>query len=262
MDDRALENAKHPKWKMFLYYATFICLMLAGFLMVFSLRNKSADAPKTYDGGALGDVLPMIRVQDTIYYWAGISQKHTGAETPGAQVSAPADGTSYLPEGFTECGSFSSTIRSLPKEPLQMQADFPASGTVYGNPDTPEVVYILMTTDWFQNQYIRFVSEALYKGSRIVWNGNHYRTNFTDGTNTWLETLPDQAVSVGTLHYIGQDRIPQDDLETNCLCDNHAYSLEGREVFADSMDSKYLYVYADHYWSGGSYGVYWKLSLW
>lgn len=45
MNDGALENAKHPKWKTFLYYAAFFCLMLAGFLMVFSMRNKAANTP-------------------------------------------------------------------------------------------------------------------------------------------------------------------------------------------------------------------------
>ena len=260
MDARSLGTVKHPKWKTFLYYAAFVCLMLAGFLMVFSLRSKSSDTPKTYDGGVLGDALPMILVDDTMYYWMGVSQAHTGAETAGAQVSAGS--STYLPEGFTEYGVFFSTVPTIPEKELQMHADFPASGTVFRNPETPEVIYILMTTDWFQNDYIRFVSEEIMKGSRIVWNGNHYRTNFTDGTNTWLEALPENAVSVGTLHYIGQDRIPQSDLETNCLCDNHAYSLEGREVFADPKDPDHIYVYADRYWSGGSYGVYWKLSLW
>ena len=46
MNDRLLENEKHPKWKKFLYATAFICLMMAGFLMVFSMRSKKADAPK------------------------------------------------------------------------------------------------------------------------------------------------------------------------------------------------------------------------
>ena len=46
MHGNEFENAKHPKWKMFLYYAAFICLMLAGFLAVFSLRSKGAEAPQ------------------------------------------------------------------------------------------------------------------------------------------------------------------------------------------------------------------------
>ena len=39
MSDHSLENERHPKWKKFLYAVAFICLMLAGFLMVLSLRN-------------------------------------------------------------------------------------------------------------------------------------------------------------------------------------------------------------------------------
>ena len=77
-----------------------------------------------------------------------------------------------------------------------------------------------------------------------------------------LEELPEGAVSIGTLHFIGQDRIPRKDLETNCLCDNHAYSLEEREVFANPDDPDHIYVYSVHYWSGGSYGEYWECPLW
>jgi hypothetical protein len=201
-------------------------------------------------------------VDDTLYYWTGMAVKHSGADTPGTQVSAPGDGSTYLPEGFTEYGAFMATVDSAPKENLQLQADFSAFGTVYRNPETPEVIYIRMTTDWFKDNYVRFTSREIYNGSRIAWQGRHYSTIFTDSISTPLEELPEGAASIGTLHFIGQDRIPSKDLETNCLCDNYAYSLEGREVFADPQDSAYIYVYADKYQASGSYGVYWKCPLW
>ena len=262
MLDGVLDNSKHPKWKTFLYYAMFICLMLAGFLMVFSLRNKAAEAPNASEDGTLGDVTPQILVGDTIYYWAGMSLEYSGAGTPGAQVNSPGDGSTILPEGFTEYGAFLTTIDTPPTEELQLQADFSAFGTVYRNSEVPEVIYILMTTDWFRDSYVRFASTKILDGERIFWNGNHYRAGFTDGTATMLDALPKDAVSIGNLHYIGLDRIPEKDLETNCLCDNHACSLEGREVFADPDEPKYLYVYADRYWAGGSSSVYWKCPLW
>ena len=101
MSDRLLEYEKHPKWKKFLYGATFVCLMLAGFLMVFSMRSKANKKPSIPDhtigenpsavGGESGiwSDTPLILVDGTIYYWTGMSLKYTGAETPGAQVSAP-----------------------------------------------------------------------------------------------------------------------------------------------------------------------------
>ena len=166
-----LENAKHPKWKTFLFYAMAFCLMLAGFLMVYTMRTKSADTPDISGNGFLGEVTPQIQVDDTMYYWTGMSVKHSGADTPGAQVTAPGDGSTYLPEGYQEHGAFLATVDTLPAANLQMQADFSAFGTVYRNPETPEVIYIRMTTDWFKDGYVRFSSQEIYNGSRIAWNG-------------------------------------------------------------------------------------------
>lgn len=260
--NNGLENSKHPKWKTFLFYAMTFCLMLAGFLMVYSMRTKSADTPDASGNSMLGDITPQILVEDTMYYWSGMSVKYTGTDTSGAQVTAPGDGSTYLPEGYTECGSFLATIDTQPTADLQMQADFSAFGTVYRNPETPEVIYIRMTTDWFKDGFVRFTSQEIYDGSRIAWNGQYYHTVFTDGDSSPLAQLPDGAVSVGTLHYIGQDRIPSEDLETNCLCDNYAYSLEGREVFEVPGDAECIYVHSTQYWSGGSGDVYWKCPVW
>lgn len=262
MSDHFIEYENHPKWKKFLYGADFLCLMIAGFLMVFSLRSKSANTPNTAENGVMGSVTPVIMVDNTVYYWTGMSLAHTGSEVPGAQVSAPGNGSTYLPDGYTEYGSFLATVDTSPVEDLQMQADFSAFGTVYRNPETPEVVYVLMTTDWFESKYVRFATTEIYPGSRIFWNGRHYVTTFTNGLSAPMEAFPEGAVSIGTLHFIGLDRIPQKDLETNCLCDNFSYSLEGREVFADPANPDCIYVYANWYNSSGSYGVYWECPLW
>ena len=147
LNDR-LESSKHPKWKMFLFYAAFFCLMIAGFLMVYSIRTKSLETPDASGHGVPGEVTPQILVENTMYYWTGMSVKHSGADTPGAQVSAPGDGSTYLPDGYQEYGSFLATVDTVPVEERQMQADFSAFGTVYRNPETPEVIYIRMTTDW------------------------------------------------------------------------------------------------------------------
>ena len=225
------------------------CLMLAGFLTVFSMRNKPDS-----NGSALGTITPQILIGDTVYYWAGTIQEQTGTQTD-------ANGNS-LPEGFHEYGGFLATVDTPPTEDLQMQAEFSAFGTVYRNPDTPEVIYILMTTDWFKDTYVRFASRNIFDGDRIAWKGTQYCVPFRKGIGTPLETLPENAVSIGTLHYIGQDDMPQNDLETNGTGDNHAHSLEGREVFSVPGDSDVIYVYATEYDSDGSYGVYWECPVW
>ena len=58
MSDHFIEYENHPKWKKFLYGAAFLCLMIAGFLMVFSLRSKSANTPNTAENGVMGSVTP------------------------------------------------------------------------------------------------------------------------------------------------------------------------------------------------------------
>lgn len=262
MSDLLQGAPRHPKWKQFLYCAAFVCLMLAGFLTVFSMRSKKADAPDASAEDVLGTVTPQILVDGTVYYWSGMSQQKQGADTAGMQVISQADGKTYLPEGFTEYGAFLTSVGTPPTEDLQMQADFPAFGTVYRNPEAPEVIYILITTDWFESEYVRFASREIFDGGRIAWGGKQYRAAFQLEVQSFLEELPKGAVAVGTLQYIGQDYMPQNDLETNIPCDNYAYSLEGREVFADPKDPDHIYVYATHYWSGGSYGVYWKCPLW
>ena len=255
MDDRALEMERHPKWKKFLYGAAFICLMLAGFLAVFRLRS---DPPETAQN-PLGDVVPQILIEDTLYYWSEISREYTGADTPGTRVSASAESGSSLPEGFSEYGAFLATVAETPAAQLQMQADFAAFGTVYRNPQTPEVVYIRMTTDWFENQYVRFASRRIFDGDRIAWKGNQYCAPFRKGTDAPLEALPEGAVSVGVLDFIGQDHLPQEDLQTNCISDDIGMSLEGREVFADPNDPEHIYVYSSHLSSGGGY---YKCPVW
>ena len=255
MSDHLLESEKHPTWKKFLYAAAFICLMLAGFLMVFSMRNKPEENSKS----PLGDVMPQILVQDTVYYWSGVSYPIQNEGVPGKRISTAAEGPTYLPDGFSEYSAFLATVDTPPEKDLQMQADFSGFGTVYRNPEAPEVVYILMTTDWLKDQYIRFASRDIFDGDRICWNGKQYSAPLRRGTDTPLDTLPAGAVSVGTLHYIGQDYIPQNDLETNCISDDIAMSLEGREVFANPDDPEHIYVYSSHLSSGGGY---WECSLW
>lgn len=62
----SIDQAKHPKWKTFLYYAAFICLMLAGFLMVFSMRSKKSETPDTSDSGISGAAVSQVLVLDRL----------------------------------------------------------------------------------------------------------------------------------------------------------------------------------------------------
>lgn len=61
---------------------------------------------------------------------------------------------------------------------------------------------------------------------------------------------------VGELIYIGMDKIPQNDLETNCASDSLSKALAGREVYLDPDDPSFIYTYEHHYWAKGDYPAY------
>lgn len=96
--------------------------------------------------------IPALLVNGTLYRWAGVN---------GGQELTD-DGTvlvSWLPTGCEEAGELTVT-QDAPAEELQMQAGFAASGTVYTHPEKPWAVYVCMTTDWFEGDYIRFEREG------------------------------------------------------------------------------------------------------
>ena len=102
-----------------------------------------------------------------------------------------------------------------------------------------------------------------YNGKLYYWQGNHYRiaVGRTDVT-PWLRQLPEGAQVIGNLSFIGEDSMPQKDLETNQLSDAYSYALDGREVLAVPGDSSTIYVYCHRYWAEGDYPAWLACPLW
>lgn len=124
--------------------------------------------------------------------------------------------------------------RGEPVEALQLRAGFDATGAVYQSPDDPEAVYVRMTTGWFENTFVRFVSDALGDGGHVYYKGRYYQC---DAGYEMTKRFPAAYMYVGSLQTIEADFFPQNDLETN------AANLFGeRKVFADPNDSRYLLV--------------------
>lgn len=239
--------------------AACLCLLLAAAVFLPHTGSAAANTPQNGAWDALpGGIRPEILLGGTHYFWSGTALEQRGAETPYALVYTVADGMTYLPEGYTPYGEILCTSEEPPTQERQMMAGFEASGTIYTSEDTPEAVYVLMTTDWFKNTYIRFVSAALDDGYRVCWNGSSYRLGIGDGTSPVLKALPEGCAYIGNLHFIGSDAIPLNDLETNCAGDTYSYALEGRAVYADPDDPEYIYVYEKQYWREGAYDAYLK----
>lgn len=249
--------------------AACICLaLLAGALAWRSAPGESvpgenapaADGIPRVDGGSpLGDITPTLRVGGTLYRWTGMS-KQVFLESGVATIYG--DGSTYLPEGYQSCGDISGVTRETPSGDLQLQAEFEASGSVFVSEDYPAVVYVLMTTSWFENSYVRFASDALGENELLSWQGRMYRLSIGTGVCPALEELPEGCEQVGSLHFVGKDSIPTGDLETNRMSDSYGRPFEGREVYAIPGDDSALYVYEHHYWREGDYPTWLKCPVW
>lgn len=218
------------------------------------------DNPLSSGSGWHGDlpkgIRPMVMVNGKLYRWTGMSKEFL---FQGAEVYRIGDSSTVLPEGYTAFGEISGITEEVPSEELQLRAGFEATGTVYVSDRTPEAVYIFMTTDWFSDSYIRFVSDDLHDNECIAYLGQQYLFRL-DGEI--VKELPETCTLIGTLNYIGADSIPLQDLETNRIADGYSKFLDGREVYANPNDSAVLYVYEHHYWAQGDYPAWRVCPLW
>ena len=62
-----------------------------------------------------------------------------------------------------------------------------------------------------------------------------------------MERLPEGAVEIGTIRYVGRDHVPTGEMETNRETDTcyEQYPLEGKAVYAVPGDETVLYVFLE-----------------
>ena len=202
---------------------------------------------------------PMMMVNGKLYRCTGF---HYPDVSIGSTVSMFEDCSTILPEGYIAIGEISGITEEVPSVELQLRAGFEATGTVFTNEQTPEVIYVLMTTDSYSDYYVRFASDDLHDNECISYQGRQYRINIRDDICEKIKELPEECVLIGELKYIGSDTIPLNDLETNRIADGYSKALNGREVFADPNDPSILYVYEHQYWKQGDYPAWRVCRLW
>lgn len=214
-------------------------------LLCLLLTACSSPPPEGTCDSLPGGIDPVLLVDGKRYLWHGVNNG-------GMVIQADEEGrlTSYLPEGCEALGALGEITEDPPEEDLQMQAGFPASGDVYADPEKPLVAYVLMTTDWFKETYIRFESEEL-GDNLIAWDGRLFQIPI--GYNQFVEELPEGCVSIGKLKFVPPDTLPENDLECNGMGDSFGHTLTGREVLQDPVDPDTLYVFETRYWREGSY---------
>lgn len=255
-----------PEWLKWIFVIIAVYLAISGVLMIRQQRSEDNTPAETfYTCDELpGGYTPELLVNGKCYKWAGLSLELTNTDKPGLQVISNADGlaTTYLPDGFVPYGQILEVIDSPPAEDRQLQAGFSASGMIYTNPQMPETVYVYMTTDWFSETYIRFISPALGNNQLIAWKGQLYAYPVNSTSAEILTELPQEFQSAGTLHYIGENIIPQENLQANCSSDSYGFTLEDREIFYDPQDHGYIYLRQQKYWLGDWPVEYIKCPLW
>ena len=261
-----------------------LIVLFTVFVLIFSLAacgkegtaaDTDADVDAAEDAGNTeeivmgGDMIPggfwpEIMVNGKLYTWTRLAVKRMSFDTGdgGTEVMLSGDGTTFLPDGYTEIGEISGVTAETPTEDLQLMAGFDATGMVFTSETTPEVVYILLTTDWIEAKYVRFVSGALRDGECIAYNGTQYRISIGTGICELVKELPETCKLIGTLKYVGDDTVPAGDLETNCVSDTYGKAINGREVYADPEDLSVIYVYEHQYWAQGDYSAYLACRLW
>ncbi len=192
-----------------------------------------------------GGIEPVLMMDGALYRWARLNGTGVPLETENGLILP-----TYLPEGYEAAGDLGPVTKDPPEKDLQMQAGFAASGVVFTNPDRPLVIYVHLTTDWLTDTYVRFESEDLGE-NLIAWDGRLFQIPI--GRDAPVEELPEGCVSAGTLRYVGEDTLPEANLECNGMGDSFGHTLTGREVFQDPADPDVLYVFETQYWAEGSF---------
>ena len=180
----------------------------------------------------LGTFLPSLKVDKKTYYWRGLAV-YVDKQQTADSIEVP-DSTliTVLPVGFDAVGSIVRCSNQEPIENFEMAADFEATGTIYTNPEYPEVVYVRLKTDWIDGLYVRFTTDQLGDRNRISYHGNLY-----EYTGSHLQqSLPHGFDYVGDLVPVGCDALPAHDLETNFPAE-HSVS-----VYASNEDATVIYV--------------------
>ena len=247
----------------------FFCIIFS-LICMFSLVSCSL-APEPAEPGNTpfspypNEICPEIMVGGEIYYWEGESKRLYGTDEPYCTVYQMGDGKTFLPEGFSESGKISSVTDKTPTDEFQLKADFEAFGTVYASQTDTEAVYILMTSEnlnWPKEQYIRFISAELLDGCHVALGGKLFRIQWGgNGERVYVDKLPENAVHIGNLDFIGIDKLPENDFETNCPNDSYSKAFTGRKVFQNPNDPDHIYVLSERYSSAGTFERYLKCPV-
>ena len=221
--------------------AACLCLIIACICFIPNIDTDGSNQV-FYPEGSIGfpeDIHPEIMIDGKIYYWDKVNPLPVGKD-------------------YTKYGEISKASKTTPDEECEiMIGSKKANGIIYTSEKTPNAVYICMSADWFENDFIRFISAELRAGYTVYLGGSYYKIS----NDSIIRELPESCEYLGKLKYIGEDYLPQNNLETNCGGYNiggFSGNMNGRAVYFDTADPEHIYVYEKRAWQGGEYDSYIK----
>lgn len=108
--------------------------------------NSISETEGTLPGAT--EINPAVMYNGTIYYW----EKLAWLNSKGRQQSPP--------EGYQYVGDIQYIDGDKLEQDFQFIAKFNASGQVFYSKDTPDSVYICITTYWLKNTYVIFKKQG------------------------------------------------------------------------------------------------------
>ena len=86
-----------------------------------------------------GGIRPEIMLNGKLYYRDQFA--YPMRTSISGEVYIDATGDTALPKGYTQIGQITSVTNKTPTENCWLKAGFSATGNIYANKDTPEVIY-------------------------------------------------------------------------------------------------------------------------
>lgn len=192
-------------------------------------------------------------ISQPLLYWQGTAYAWDRVGAPGRPAGEPPETIGQ----WMELGPLAGVTAEETSEDLWLYADIgPVSGTVYADPeDHPGVLYVLMTTEWFEEEWVRFVADERLLMPVFFYGGQLYYLNYP-GSGAVMR-LPAGYEPVGTLFYTADfDRLPDQELAVS-LCDVYP----GGTLYVKPGYDGTVYVEYQRVWSGGSYPLYAPAAL-
>lgn len=213
-------------------------------------------SPSGGEDGPVGCAPFFGEISQPLLYWQGTAYAWNRVGAPGRPIGEPPETIAQ----WTELGPLAGVTAEETSEDLWLYADIgQVSGTVYADPEGhPGVLYVLMTTEWFEEEWVRFVADKRLLTSALFYDGQlYYLDPGQYPAHNAVMTLPAGYKPVGTLVPASDpDRLPDRELEVNW-----EFGYGGHTLYAKPSYDGTLYVECQRVWSGSSYPLYAPATL-